>query len=67
VVETTSGEAAMHTDMWYELILRELSDVDELNERLREAEAVQLPAVEEEAQSLPPERGGGRRRSELER
>jgi hypothetical protein len=50
VVETTSGEAAMHTDVWYELILRELSDEDELNERLREAEAVQLPAVEEQEQ-----------------
>ena len=38
----------MHTDVWYELILRELSDEDELNERLREAEAVQLPMVKED-------------------
>ncbi len=36
----------MQSDVWYELILRELSDEDLLNERIREAESVQLPAVE---------------------
>jgi hypothetical protein len=47
-VETTSGEAEMHTDMWYHLMIRELSEDDLLSERLREAEAVHLPGVEPE-------------------
>jgi hypothetical protein len=38
----------MHTDVWYELMIRELSEEDLLSERLREAEAVYLPAAEPE-------------------
>jgi hypothetical protein len=49
VVETTGEERAMHTSVWYELALLELSGTDPLRERLREAEAVQMPSTEPEA------------------
>lgn len=38
----------MHTDVWYHLMIRELSEEDLLDERLREAEAVHLPTAEPE-------------------
>ncbi len=33
----------MHTDVWYDLVLLELIGDDPVSERLREAEAVQMP------------------------
>ena len=39
----------MHTDVWCELVLLELSGTDALVERLREAEAAQMPEPEAEA------------------
>jgi len=40
----------MQTNVWYDLVLLELTGTDSLNERLREAEAVQMaPWAEPEA------------------
>ncbi|MGH7312007.1 MAG: hypothetical protein ACREJV_02460 [Candidatus Rokuibacteriota bacterium] len=46
MVDTTGEERAMHTDVWYDLVLLELTGTDPLSERLREAEAVQMPSAE---------------------
>jgi hypothetical protein len=43
VVDTTGEERAMHTDVWYDLVLLELIGADPVSERIREAEAVQVP------------------------
>jgi hypothetical protein len=47
----------MHTNVWYELALLELSGDDPLRERLREAEAVQLPSADAAAEPTVVEPG----------
>jgi len=48
VVETTGEERTMQTDVWYDLVLLELTETDPLSERLREAEEVQMASAEPE-------------------
>lgn len=43
----------MQTDVWYDLMLLELTGIDPLNERLREAEAVQMPPPAEPGAAEP--------------
>jgi hypothetical protein len=54
VVDTTGEERTMQTDVWYDLVLLELTGTDPLKERLREAEAVQLPPPAEPGAAEPP-------------
>ncbi|MGH7308760.1 MAG: hypothetical protein ACREK6_08710 [Candidatus Rokuibacteriota bacterium] len=43
----------MHTDVWYDLVLLELTGDSPVDERIREAEAVQMPPPAEPEAAEP--------------